>query len=330
MRLEGSTVLLVGGAGLVGSHLADQLLGTDVAEIRIFDSFVRGSKTNLDGVLADPRVRLVEGDIRDRTELASACEGVDGVFLLAALWLLQCAEDPAAGLDVNIVGNVNVLDACRDAGVKRVVFSSSASVYGDAMVTPMPESHPLNNRTFYGASKVALEQVLRSYHEMYGLDYVALRYFNIYGPRQDYRNAYVSVIMKVLDRLDAGQAPLVYGDGSQAYDFVYVKDIAAANVAAMRSDVSDDAVNIATGVKTSITELVAMLQDIVGSDLPVEYREAGQVFVTDRVGDGRHARDVLGFAPGTPLREGLAELVAWRAQRLAEDARQSPAADEAS
>lgn len=316
MNLDGGKVLLVGGAGLVGSHIVDQLLGTDVAEIRILDNFVRGTKANLESALEDPRVHILEGDIRSSTDVTNAVEGIDGVFLLAALWLLQCVDDPRSGLDVNIVGNLNVIEACRAAGVRRVVFSSSASVYGDAMVSPMPETHALNNRTFYGATKVAMEQALRAYNEMYGLDYIALRYFNVYGPRQDYRNAYVSVIMKVLDRLDAGLRPIIYNDGSQAYDFVYVGDIAAANVLAMRSDVSDVALNIATGVKTSIAELTGLLQQIHGSTLEPEYRETSQVFVTDRLGDPGLADRLIGFRAQVPLRTGLEELVAWRAARI--------------
>lgn len=319
MDITGARLLLVGGAGLIGSHIVDELVKTDVGEIVVFDNFSRGSLTNLSDALADPRVRIVEGDIRSREDLDAAMEGVDGVFLLAALWLLQCAADPLAGHEVNVTGNLNVVDAARAAGVRRLVFSSSASVYGDALERPMTEDHPFNNRTFYGATKVALEQMLRSYNEMYGLDYVALRYFNVYGPRQDYKNAYVSVIMKVLDRLDQGEAPVVFGDGTQSYDFVYVKDIARANVAAMRAEVTDTSFNVATGVATSINEVIGLLQDICGTDLPLEHREASQVFVTDRLGSPDRARDLLGFVAGTPLREGLEELVAWRAERLREE-----------
>lgn len=323
MELTGRRVLLVGGAGLIGSHLVDQLVRTDVGEILVFDNFSRGSAANLAGALGDPRVRVIEGDIRNPHELDAALAGVDGVFLLAALWLLQCAEDPRAGLDVNVTGNLNVLDACRRAGVSKIVFSSSASVYGNARTSTMGEDHPLDNRTFYGATKVALEQMLRSYNEMYGLDYIALRYFNVYGPRQDYKNAYVSVIMKVLDRLDEGLPPVVFGDGTQSYDFVYVKDIARANVAAMRSDASDVALNVATGIRTSINEVVNLLQEICGTALSVEHREAGQVFVTDRLGSPDRARELIGFEADSSLREGLAELVQWRADRIREDARVS-------
>lgn len=309
-------MLLAGGAGLIGSHILDLLVQEDVEEIIVFDNFVRGTRANLEDLADDPRLRVIEADMRDTTALAQAMEGVDGVFLLAALWLLQCAEDPRAGLDVNVNGNFNVIEACRAAEVKRLVFSSSASVYGDALIEPMPEDHPLNNRTFYGATKVAVEQMLTSYNEMYDLDYVALRYFNIYGPRQDYKNAYVSVIMRVLDRLDQGLPPVLFGDGSQAYDFIYVKDVAAANLAAMKSDVTDESFNIATGVKTSIRELVALLQEIVGSDLEPEHQPTSQVFVTDRVGDPTKAKDLLGFEATTSLRQGLEELVGWRAEHM--------------
>lgn len=322
MQLKGKRILLVGGAGLIGSHIVDQLMQTDVGEIVVFDSLVRGGKANLEDALRDQRVHIVEGDIRDSAALDAVMEGVDGVFLLAALWLLQCAEDPLSGHEVNVTGNLNVLEAARRTGVQRLVFSSSASVYGNAVQTPMTEEHPFNNRTFYGATKIALEQMLRSYHEMYGTEYVALRYFNVYGPRQDYKNAYVSVIMKVLDRLDAGEPPVVFGDGAQAYDFVYVKDIAHANIAAMRAEVSDVALNVATGVKTSIAQIVQLLQDICGTSIEPEYRPASQVFVTDRVGSPVRTQELLGFTPQTPLSKGLAELVEWRAACIREEQRQ--------
>lgn len=319
MNLKGRRLLLVGGAGLIGSHLTDLLTESEAAEIVIFDNFARGSRDNLEASLDDPRVRIIEGDILDRRALREASEGIDGVFLLSALWLLQCAENPRAGHEVNVTGNLNVLDACREAGVHRVVFSSSASVYGNARMSPMTEDHPLDNRTFYGATKVALEQMLRSYNEMYGLDYIALRYFNVYGPRQDYKNAYVSVIMKVLDRLDQGLPPIVFGDGSQSYDFVYVKDIARANLAAMCASTGDVALNVATGVKTSIREIVQILQEIVHTELDVDYRPATQVFVSDRLGSAELARELIGFEAKTSLREGLEELVRWRAQQISSE-----------
>jgi UDP-glucose 4-epimerase len=319
VELKNSRVVLIGGAGLVGSHLADLLIQEETAKIVVFDNFTRGTRQNLRDALRDPRLKIVEGDIRNFGRVQAAVDNADVVFLLAALWLLQCAEDPRAAIDVNVQGNFNVLEACRQAKVKRVIFSSSASVYGNALVEPMPEDHQLNNRTAYGATKVAMEQMFRAYHEMYGLDYVALRYFNIYGPRQDYKNAYVSVIMKVLDRIDGGQPPVIFGDGSQAYDFIYVKDVARANLAALRSEATDEAFNVATGIKTSIKNLVSMLLELKGSSLTPEYRPAGQVFVTDRVGDPGKALSVLGFAPKTALSDGLRELIEWRAERIQED-----------
>ena len=319
MDINGSRLLVVGGAGLVGSHIVDQLIDTEVKEIRIFDNFARGTRQNIARAMNDKRVTVIEGDICDSAQIEKAMKDIDGVFLLSALWLLQCAEDPRSGLRVNVDGNFNVLDACRKAAVKRVVFSSSASVYGNALVQPMPENHELNNRTFYGATKVALEQMLRSYYEMYKLPYVALRYFNIYGPRQDYKNAYVSVIMKVLDKIDAKQPPTIMGDGSQAYDFIYVKDVARSNIAAMKSEVTDESFNICTGKKTSINELVAILLNLTGSTLKPEYQPASQVFVTDRVGDPTKAEKLLDFKAGTDLRVGLEELISWRAERLAEE-----------
>lgn len=319
MDLQDSRLLLVGGAGLIGSHIADLLVKEDVKEIVIFDNFVRGTRANLSNALKDPRVRIVEGDICDREQIEAAVQGMDGVFLLAALWLLECAENPLAGSQVNVGGNLNVVEACRKASVKRLVFSSSASVYGNALIEPMPEDHPLNNRTFYGATKVALEQMLRAYNEVYNLNYVALRYFNVYGPRQDYEGAYVSVIMKVLDRIDRGQPPIIFGDGSQAYDFIYVKDVARANIVAMESDVTDEVFNIATGVKVSINELVRLLLDITESKLEPEYRPASQVFVTDRVGSPEKARRLLGFTAQTPLQKGLEELIEWRSTHIREE-----------
>ena len=301
MDLKGKSFLLVGGAGLIGSHILDLLVKEDVKEIVVFDNFVRGTSVSLANVLDDSRVRVIKGDIRNPEELESVAQGMNGVFMLAALWLLECAQNPKSGFQVNIQGNFNVLEACRKAKVEKIVFSSSASVYGDALTEPMPEEHPLNNRTFYGATKVAVEQMLRAYQEMYKLDYLSLRYFNVYGPRQDYEGAYVSVIMKALDRINKGERPIVFGDGSQAYDFIYVKDVARANILAMTVNLTDAVFNISTGIKTTIYELVEILIDITRSELQPEYRPAPHVFVTNRVGDLKKASKLLGFAPQTSL-----------------------------
>jgi len=316
MEISGRQLLVIGGAGLIGSHLVDRLVQTDVRRIIVFDNLVRGKLENLRDALRDPRVSLIRGDILNREQLRQAVQGADGVFHLAALWLLECAENPRAGLETNVVGTYNVIEACKEAGVEKLVFSSSASVYGDAVYVPMDEAHPFNNRTFYGATKIAGEQFWLAFHEMYGLNYVALRYFNVYGPRQDYKGTYTNVIMKVLDRLDQGRPPIIYGDGRQAYDFIFVSDVARANVLAMQSDVSDVVLNVTTGVRTSINDLVALLLELTGSSLRPTYRPASQVFVTDRLGDPENAESLIGFRPSVSLRDGLRQLIEWRAGQI--------------
>jgi UDP-glucose 4-epimerase len=310
--LENSRVLVIGGAGFVGSHLVDQLTREPVREIVVLDNFVRGTRANLAEAERDGRVRIVEGSITDRELLRELMEGTDYVFHLAALWLFECVHEPRAALEVNVVGTFNVAEAAQRAGVKKVVYSSSASVYGDAVVTPMTEEHPFNNRTMYGATKIAGEQFFRAIYEQHKLDYVGLRYMNIYGPRMDYKGTYVSVIMKVLDRIDEGLAPVVFGDGSQAYDFVHVEDVARANVLALKSAATDQCYNVGMGVKTTINELVTMLLDLSGSELEVEYRPQEQMFVTHRVGSTEKAERELGFRAAVQLEQGLRSVVEWR------------------
>ncbi len=319
MDLTGKRLLLIGGAGLIGSHTVDALREEDVAEIRIYDNFTRGSLENLADALSDPRVKIFElgGEILHRDILNRAMDGIDGVFLFAALWLLHCYEYPRSAFEVNIGGTFNVLEAVIHSGVRRLVFSSSASVYGDAVEDPMTENHPYNNQTFYGATKIAGEHMCRSLFHRYKeteqrFDYVGLRYMNVYGPRQDYSGAYVAVMMKILDRIDRGLSPIVYGDGSQAYDFVYVGDCAAANVRAMKADATDAFYNVGTGVRTSIKELTAMLLECTGANLNIQYEPAGQTFVTNRVGCPQKAAAELGFEARVPLREGLTRLIEWR------------------
>ncbi len=226
MKLDGARIAVIGGAGFVGSHIVDRLLLEAVEKVVVFDNFVRGTRRNLEAAVADPRVTVVDGSITDMAQLQSIVEGCDGVFHLAALWLYECVHQPRAAVEVNVAGTWNVIEACQAAGVKKVVYSSSASVYGDALAIPMTEEHPFNNRTLYGATKIAGEQFFRASYEQRKMDYVGLRYMNVYGPRMDYKGTYVSVIMKVLDRIEAGEAPIIWGDGSQAYDFVHVEDVA--------------------------------------------------------------------------------------------------------
>lgn len=310
--LRDSRVLVIGGAGFIGSHIVDQLLAEPVREIVVLDNFARGARNNLDAALEDDRVSLVEGSITDVELLDRLMEGTDYVWLLAALWLYECVHEPRSAIEVNCVGTFNVMDAAHRAGVKKVVYSSSASVYGDAAFTPMTEDHPFNNRTMYGATKIAGEQFFRAYHEQHGLDYVGLRYMNVYGPRMDYKGAYVSVIMKVLDKIDAGERPVIFGDGSQAYDFVHVGDVARANILAMTSDATDVNLNVGTGVKTSIKELVDALLEVTGSEIEPEYRADEQMFVTHRVGATERAEELIGFRAELPYREGLRSVVEWR------------------
>jgi len=319
LQLSGKRILVIGGAGLIGSHIVEQLIGTDVAEVVIYDNFCRGTLANLEAALRDPRVSIhdVGGDILQTDILAAAMKGIDGVVHLAALWLLQCHSYPRSAFEVNIRGTFNVLEACRDAGVKRLIYSSSASVYGDAVEIPMTEGHPFENRTFYGATKIAGEAMARAFNARYGLDYVGLRYMNVYGPRQDYRGAYIAVMMKMLDRIDRGQPPVLYGDGSQSYDFVYVEDVARANVCALQSEATDRFYNVGTGIGTSIKALAELLLELTGSDLALRFEPAGQTFVTHRIGSTAAAIRDLGFTAKMPLREGLARLIAWRAAEKA-------------
>jgi UDP-glucose 4-epimerase len=312
MDLTGARILVIGGAGFVGSHIVDQLTLEPVGEIVVLDNLIRGTRTNLENAMEDDRVTLVEGDVLDLDLLAELMEGTDYVFHLAALWLFECVHEPRAAIEVNAVGTFNVIEAAHKAGVKKVVYSSSASVYGDAVVTPMTEEHPFNNRTMYGATKIAGEQFFRAFYEQHGLDYVGLRYMNIYGPRMDYKGTYVSVIMKVLDRIDAGEPPMIMGDGSQAYDFVHVVDVARANVLALKADATDMFFNVGTGIKTTISELVESLLRESGSDLEPEYQPDAQMFVTHRVGSTELAEQLLGFRAELPLDEGLRSVVEWR------------------
>jgi UDP-glucose 4-epimerase len=310
--LDGSRILVLGGAGFLGSHITDQLTQTGAREIVVIDDFVRGTRANLAEAAADPRVRIVEGSVEDRALLAHEMAGTDYVFHLAALWLYECVHEPRRALEVNVVGTYNVVEAAQRAGVRKVVYSSSASVYGDAAFTPMTEEHPFNNRTMYGATKIAGEQFFRAFYEQARMDYVGLRYMNIYGPRMDYKGTYVSVIMKVLDRIDDGLPPIIFGDGSQAYDFVHVADVARANILAMQAEATDEFFNIGIGVKTTIRELVDLLIEITGSDVEPEYRPQEQMFVTHRVGSTEKAERLLGFRAGIPLEAGLRSVVEWR------------------
>ena len=321
MDIKGKKIMVIGGAGLIGSHIVDQLLQTDVKEVVVYDNFVRGRMENLAGALKDPRCSVfpLGGDVLQPDVLDTAMKGVDGVFHLAALWLLHCHEYPQSAFDVNIRGTFNVLEACRRHHIQRLVYSSSASVYGDAVEEPMTESHPFNCWTFYGATKIAGEAMMKAYHKRYGVKGVGLRYMNVYGPRQDYKGAYIAVMMKALDCIDRNEQPLVYGDGSQAYDFIHVADVARANLCAMTSECPVGFFNVGRGVKTSVKELIEVLLKLTGKQsLGINFKPATEYFVTNRVGCPKAAREKLGFTWKIDLEEGLKSLIDWRKAHIAE------------
>jgi UDP-glucose 4-epimerase len=321
MDIRGKKMVVIGGAGLIGSHTVDALTREDVDEIIIYDNFARGTRENLARALLDPRVVIydVGGDILQADILETALKDADGVFHFAALWLLQCHEYPHSAFDVNVRGSFNVMAACAQAGVRRLVYSSSASVYGDAVEEPMTENHPFNNRNFYGATKICGEAMLRAYHYRYGLPFVGLRYMNVYGPRQDYRGAYIAVIMKMLDAIDRGEGPTIFGDGSEAFDFIAVEDCAAANVCAMRADTVDRFYNVSTGRRTSLKQLAEIIVELTGSDRPVVYAPRSQAtLVRNRIGCPKLAKDDLGFEASVDLREGIDRLIRWLRDHMAE------------
>ena len=330
MDIRGKKIVVIGGAGLIGSHAVDLLTNEDVGEILIYDNFVRGTHENLRQALTDPRVRIFEagGDITQSDVLNAALNGADAVLHFAALWLLQCHEYPQAAFDVNIRGTFNVFDACVRNDVRRLVYSSSASVYGDAIEEPMTEDHPFNNKNFYGATKICGEAMARAYHYRYGLNVVGLRYMNVYGPRQDYRGAYIAVIMKMLDAIDRGEGPTILGDGSEAFDFVAVEDCGRANLCALRADTVDRFYNVGTGTRTSLKELAETLLHLTGSNQPIKYAPRSQAtLVRNRIGSPRRARDEIGFTAQVALDEGLNKLITWRKAHIAEvDERRTMAA----
>ena len=314
VRLDGAQVLVTGGAGTIGSTVCDQLVEAGARRVVVLDNLVRGREANLTGALASGRVELVEGDIRDRELLGRVTAGCDVVFHLAAIRITQCAEEPRLALEVLADGTFNVLEAAVAHRVAKVVASSSASVYGLAEQFPTPESHhPYNNDTLYGAAKVFNEGLLRSFQAMYGLDTVALRYFNVYGPRMDVHGVYTEVLVRWMERIAAGLPPLVLGEGRQTMDFVFTEDIARSNLLAAEADVTDEVFNIASGTETSLLELAEALLRVMGrSDLAVEFGPARAVNgVTRRLADTSRAAQRLGFKAEVDLDEGLRRLVAW-------------------
>lgn len=318
--LTNSKVLVIGGAGFIGSHVVGELLKTDVGQIVVYDNFARGKRSYLVPHLEDSRCSLyLDGaDIRDTDVLDAAMQGCDYVFHLAAMWLLHCKDFPRTAFHVNIEGTFNVLEACVRHKVKKLVYSSSASVYGDAVEVPMTESHPFMNRNFYGATKIAGEAMCRAYYDRYGLDYVGLRYMNVFGPHQDQTAAYTGVIPIMLNKIDANEPPVINGDGSQAYDFISVQDVARCNVLACQAEATDEFYNVGSGIQTSIKQLCDLILDLKQSDLKVTYKpysaDDARRLVQNRIGCPLKAERDLGFKYKDDLKSGLLNLIEWRSR----------------
>ncbi len=312
-ELKGAKVLVTGGAGTIGSTIVDQLLDAGVAHIDILDNLVRGRLTNLDSAMSSGRVTLVAGDLRNRELVRSVTRGKDLVFHEAAIRITQCAEDPRLALEVLVDGTFNVLEAAAAESVAKVISASSASVYGLAEEFPTGERHHHhNNDTFYGAAKSFNEGMLRSFKAMYDLDFVVLRYFNVYGPRMDVHGLYTEVLVRWMERIADGKPPLIFGDGLQTMDFVFTRDIARANLLAAESDITEGVYNVASGTETSLLALAEALLDAMDSPLSVEHGPERAVNgVTRRLADTRAAELDLGFVPEVGLTEGLRELVEW-------------------
>lgn len=317
-NLKDKRVLVIGGAGFIGSFVVAELLKAQVAEVVVYDNFARGKKEYLLEQLKDPRCSIfpLGGDVRETDILDAAMKNKDFVVCLAAMWLLHCKDFPRAAFEVNIAGTFNVLEACVRNNIKRLVWSSSASVYGDAMELPMTEAHPFNNKNFYGATKIAGEAMCTAFHDRYGLEVIGLRYMNVYGPHQDQTAAYTGVVPIMLNKIEANESPVINGDGSQAYDFIYVEDVASCNIAALTSSVAFGMYNVGTEVQTSIKELCELILELKKSNLKVIYKpysdDDARALVQNRIGSKAKAEQELGFSFKFNLRTGLQKLIDWR------------------
>lgn len=318
MEIKNSRILVIGGAGFIGAFVVRELLKHDVKEVIIYDNFTRGKHENIKDCVQDPRCTIYPfgGDIRELDILDKAFEGVDYVFHLAAMWLLHCKDFPRTAFDVNIGGTFNVLEACVKHNVKKLVYSSSASVYGDAVEVPMTESHPFNNKNFYGATKISGEAMCTAFNDRYGLNVVGLRYMNVYGPGQDQHAVYSGVVPIMLNKIDANEQPVINGDGSQAYDFIYVEDVARCNVQALLSDVNYGFYNVGTEIQTTIKQLCDTILKLKESNLEVIYKpysaDDARALVKNRIGSRKLAEEELGFKYKYSLEDGLLKLIQWR------------------
>jgi len=320
-KFQNATYLVTGGAGFIGSHIVDLLIKEGAKKVIVYDNFLRGKRENLEEAMKSGRVEIVEADIRDTEALNKAMKGVDYVFHEAALWLLECEENPRLALDINTIGTFNVCEACVNNGVKKLIAASSSSVYGDGLYFPTDENHPFNNVLFYGATKVADEQLYRAFYKKYGLPYVAFRYLNVYGPRMDFRSAYIMVIMNFLNKIDKGEAPVIFGDGSATLDLIFVEDVARANLLALqREDITNDFFNAASGKETTLRELLDLIKKLTGTNLEPVYQERDAKLVSRRYGCPKKAKEVLGFEAQISLEDGLRQVIEWRKAEIAKGA----------
>ena len=323
MNLEGKRVLITGGAGLIGSHIADQLV-QEGAEVIAYDNLIRGKPQHLEWAGAHGKVELIQADITDAEALKKAMKGVDYCFHEAAAWLLACQDDPQISITINIQGTFNVLMACVEAGTKKIVAASSSSVYGDGTYFPTDEAHPFNNDLFYGAAKVANEQYYRCFKKKYGLDYVAFRYLNIWGPRQPFMAAYTDVINHFFNRLDQNLSPQIHGDGTATLDLVFVEDCARANMMALKSPISGEVFNVSSGKETTLNEMAEAILRVTGrSDLTPEYIPRDSKLVVRRFGSAKKAKEMLGFETQISLEEGLRKVLAYREEEKKRAAQES-------
>lgn len=318
MELKNSRVLVIGGAGFIGAFVVKELLKEDIKEVIIYDNFTRGNMDNIKENLEDDRCSIFElgGDVRDTDVLDAAMKDIDYVFHLAAMWLLHCKDFPRTAFNVNIAGTFNVLEACVKNNVKKLIYSSSASVYGNAVELPMTEDHPFNNKNFYGATKIAGEAMCTAFNDRYGLSIIGLRYMNVYGRGQDQTAAYTGVVPIMLNKIEANESPIINGDGSQAYDFIYVEDVARCNIAAVKSDVELGFYNVGTEVQTSIKTLCETILNLKDSSIEVIYKPYSEndarALVQNRIGSKVRAENELGFKYKYSLIEGLQLLIDWR------------------
>ena len=315
MKIENANILVIGGAGFIGSFVVAELLKHPVNKVVVYDNFARGNQSYLTEQLKDERCSIFPfgGDIREVDILNTAMKDMDYVISLAAMWLLHCKDYPRTAFDVNIAGTFNVLEACVNNKIKKLIWSSSASVYGDAVELPMTENHPFNNKNFYGASKIAGEAMATAFNDRYGLKVIGLRYMNVYGPHQDQTAAYTGVVPIMLNKIEANEAPVINGDGSQAYDFIYVEDVARSNVQALISDQDFGMYNVGTEIQTSINELCELILELKKSQLKVQYNpyseDDARAMVKNRIGSRKKAEEELGFKYKYELREGLQKLI---------------------